>query len=537
MTTELTLNLKKYIQPFERILAYRELSALAGVALNELELLNEGGNTHSVQSFASQEVLVDRLTYWESVQEAGLTTVTKQSLRESTVNLVRNGIALDVLRAKLPFGESVPLPNRRCLRYGTHGIHEYRGKFFPQLVRSLINIAGVPVGATVADPMSGSGTTVVEAILAGCKGVGLDMNPLSVRLGTAKASLLEADPDQLQKSYEQLRSELMSTEPHNVSNRSYFKRLPPEDQDYLSVWFSEDVLDAMDEISMAIDRLKDAHSRDLAHIALSNIVRSVSWQKVDDLRVRKEVRLDVEIDPKKEFLEEIGRSVRAVLAFLFQNGSLHLADYQIREGDARNCGLIWGSNSVDVIITSPPYATALPYLDTDRLSLCYLGLLPRPEHRNRDKSMIGNREVSEKIRRDYWETYISNKKTLPQSVSDLIDKVSNLNEGTGVGFRRRNLPALLSKYFFDMKKVIEGMKVALKPGKCAFVVVGNNHTIAGGQRVDIQTAKLLQDIAASIGFEIAMPLQMDMLVSRDIFKGNAMASEEILVFRKPQIVN
>lgn len=537
MINELTLILKKYIQPFERVLAYRELSALTGVTFNEAALLNERSNTHSVLSIASQDVLVDRLTYWESVQEGDVATVTKQSLRESTVNLVRNGIALDELRAKLPFDKNIPLPNRRCLRYGTHGIHEYRGKFFPQLVRSLINISGTPVGGTVADPMSGSGTTVVEAILAGFKGRGLDMNPLSVMLGTTKASLLGADPNLLEQGYEQLRAELMAAEPHKVSNRSYIKGLPKEDQEYLAVWFSEDVLDAMDDISMAILRLTDPHSKNLANIALSNIIRSVSWQKVDDLRVRKEVRLDVEIDPKKEFLEEIGRSVRAVLAFLFQNGSLPQPDYQICEGDARNCGHIWGENSTDVIITSPPYATALPYLDTDRLSLCYLGLLARPEHRNRDKSMIGNREVSEKLRKEYWEKFLKDKANLPLSVSELIDRVANLNEGTTVGFRRRNLPALLSKYFFDMKEVIEGMLVALKPGKCAFVVVGNNHTIAGGQRVDIKTAKLLQDIAASVGFEIAEPMQMDMLISRDIFKGNAMASEEILVFRKPYAAN
>jgi site-specific DNA-methyltransferase (cytosine-N4-specific) len=534
MDTGLKLTLKKYIQPFEKILAYRELSALAGIALDEFDLLEHGESVYSIQSNVSPEFLIGRLTYWESVHTDNLVAVTTQSLRESTVNLVRNGISIDALKLKLPFGDDVPLPNRRCLRYGTHGIHEYRGKFFPQLVRSLINIAGIQEGGTVADPMSGSGTTIVESLLAGCKGRGLDMNPLSVMLGNAKSKLLSADPTLLQQSYEQLRTELMATEPHNVSRRIYFKRLPHEDQAYLSTWFSEDVLDAMDDISMAIARLNDAYSRDLANVALSNIVRSVSWQKVEDLRVRKEVRLDLEIDPKKEFLEEIGRSVRAVLAFLFQNGSLGHSHFEIREGDARNCGVVWGEDSVDLVITSPPYATALPYLDTDRLSLCYLGLLPRPAHRSRDKSMIGNREVSEKIRREYWKLYLANKNGLPKSVVALIDTVEKLNDGTNVGFRRRNLPALLSKYFFDMKEVIEGMKLALKPGHCAFVVVGNNHTIAGGQRVEIQTAKLLQDIAESIGFEIAEPLQMDMLVSRDIFKGNAMASEEILVFRKPQ---
>jgi DNA modification methylase len=529
----LRARIKPYIQPFERTLALRELQALSNDIPRRIGRPEDPTSEFEVFSAISAACLASRLAYWESVDHSSGSTITTQILRESTINLVRNGIAIDSLRQQLPFGDDVPLPNRRCLRYGTHGVHEYRGKFFPQLVRSLINISGLQPGATVGDPMSGSGTTVVESILANCTGRGLDMNPLSVFMGNVKAKLLSADPERIARDYEKVRSELMATESRRGRCLAYFESLPDADRSYLSAWFSPEVLSGLDDISLAILRVEDENSRDLMRVSLSNIIRNVSWQKNDDLRVRKDVRLDVDIDPKKEFLEELGRSVRAVLAFLFQNLPVPNPKFEIVAGDARSCGSSWGENSIDVVITSPPYATALPYLDTDRLSLCYLGLLPRPEHRIRDKSMIGNREVSEKIRKDYWGKHIREKSKLPQSVSELIDKIDTLNSGTSVGFRRRNLPALLSKYFFDMKEVIEGIKIALKPGHCAFVVVGNNHTVAGGQRVDIQTAKFLSDIAASIGFEIADPLPMEMLVSRDIFKGNAMASEEILVFKKP----
>jgi site-specific DNA-methyltransferase (cytosine-N4-specific) len=122
---------------------------------------------------------------------------------------------------------------------------------------------------------------------------------------------------------------------------------------------------------------------------------------------------------------------------------------------------------------------------------------------------------------------------LSSTIRDLIRCIDSLNSNGNVGFRRRNLPALLSKYFFDMTEVMHGIFHALKPGKYAFVVVGNSHTIAGGHRIDIKTASLLQDVARGIGFEVKESLSMDMLVSRDIFKKNAMLSEEILAFRKP----
>jgi site-specific DNA-methyltransferase (cytosine-N4-specific) len=116
----------------------------------------------------------------------------------------------------------------------------------------------------------------------------------------------------------------------------------------------------------------------------------------------------------------------------------------------------------------------------------------------------------------------------------LIGKIDLLNEKSDAGFRRRNLPALLTKYFLDMWQVLCGISQILKPGAPAFVVVGNNHTIARGYRVEIETAKLLTEIATKVGLEEGNHVPMEMLPSREIHKQNAVASETILEFRKPQ---
>jgi hypothetical protein len=392
----------------------------------------------------------------------------------------------------------------------------------------------VPKRGLVADPMCGSGTTCVETVLGGYRGIGLDMNPLSVLMARVKCSLLSVDPDFLTSAYERLRAQLLRPAGRRTAPLTYFTSLPARDQEYLSAWFSEQVLQDLDEVARAVHQT-DAQVRDFFRLCLSNILRSVSWQKDEDLRVRKDVRPDAEIDPIREFLEEMGRSVRVVLAFLHHNKGNALGSFEISEGDARNSASLWNQRArkIDAVITSPPYATALPYLDTDRLSLCYLGLLSRPSHRNRDEHMIGNREITEGQRSTYWKLFEKKRRTLPRSVSALIQKVDTLNAGTDVGFRRRNLPALLTKYFLDMQQVFEGMKDILRPGSPAYVVIGNNHTIAGGERVEIETATLLVDIASAAGIEVEQRIPMEMLVSRDIFKNNAVASEEILCFRNP----
>ena len=83
-----------------------------------------------------------------------------------------------------------------------------------------------------------------------------------------------------------------------------------------------------------------------------------------------------------------------------------------------------------------------------------------------------------------------------------------------------------------MREVFQEILQLLKPGAFAYIVIGNNHTIAGGERVEIETAKLLVDIGEMVGLEIVEQIEMEMLASRDIFKKNAVTSEVILFFRR-----
>ena len=148
--------------------------------------------------------------------------------------------------------------------------------------------------------------------------------------------------------------------------------------------------------------------------------------------------------------------------------------------------------------------------------------------------MIGNREVTTRSRAEYWTFYTANKSLLPRSTCALIERIDRLNTAGSVGFRRRNLPALLSKYFFDMREVMRQTLSLLRPGGAMFLVVGNNRTVAGGQPVEIRTAEHLGAIANRLGFRTADDMAMDMLVSRDIFRKNAMPSERIIRLVKPQ---
>ena len=533
----ISLKMKSYIQPFEKKLAWLELDALLGDS--STECTRKASDSASLATQKSPTKLAKKLTYWESVHSKHL-LYTDQVLRESTASIVQNGISFEELEKRLPFNGQVTLPNRRCLRYATHGIHEYTGKYFPQLVRSLLNIAGLhKKPCKVLDPMCGSGTTLVESVLENHTAFGFDINPLSVFISKIKCSIIKKDPRYIQDEYIKIREYLLNTSSYNFPKRRHLFSLPQGDQDYLNKWFSPGTLLDMDYIYSAIDTIGDPTVREFFKVSLSNILRKISWQKDDDLRVRKEIDNNRQIDTIKEYLAELHRSVRLTIAFIRQNQSRNTGLAHVHTGDSNDLlrSFYRSGKRFDSVITSPPYATALPYLDTDRLSLFYLGLLPKGNYKNVDSIMIGNREIGERTRRALWEHYQEEKKFLPRNITSLINKIERLNQGDDVGFRRKNLPALLAKYFFDMKSLIIGTKNVMKSDGSIFMVVGDNYTIAGGERVNIPTINLLSTIAESVGLQLIEKIDMEMLVNRNAHKKNATKSESILWFRVPKSKN
>jgi SAM-dependent methyltransferase len=471
--------MKPYIQPFEKVLALEELSSLAKVQVQPQPSDAAENNLFHISSPVSVETLKRRLAYWETIND-GTSELTNQVLTEATANAFKNGNTLSNINCNEAFQNNLQIPVRRSLRYGPHGIHEYRGKFFPQLVRSLANIADIKSGEIVLDPMCGSGTTAVEAILLGCNSLGIDTNPLSVFMSRTKCDILKTNPESLLNNYNRLVIQLYHCQYGSRTNSyNWINRLSTKDKEYLFSWFPIEVLLDLDKIISIINNIELSIIKNLFLLVFSNILRKVSYQKTDDLRVRKEI-YDHKINIYSIYLSEIERTIKLLMPFLYQIKRNNKSKAIIIEGDAKKISSYFSDyiGKVKATITSPPYATALPYLDTDRLSLCFFNLISRGEIRKKDYEMIGNREITERIRKNYWEKYQTQKYLFPQEVIDVIDLIDNLNEKSNVGFRRKNLSSLLAKYFADMRDVFIEINKMLSPGAPAYIVIGNNHTIA-----------------------------------------------------------
>jgi site-specific DNA-methyltransferase (cytosine-N4-specific) len=257
------LELKPYLQPFEEILAQRELKAV----MKKGERCEQAGEYWLLYSDRPETFFRDTLTYWQRVGRSVLTPTVQKS-----VELTQNGADIKALHRS------------RRLRYGPHDIHEYRGKFFPQLVRSLITIADTPENGVVLDPMGGSGTTPCEAVAFGRSALAADLNPLSVLISTVKASIPMQDVEKFEGS-------LLAW-----SKKARFDSVQPSriwgahDLSYLQKWFDGAAISDLAQLRAAIEGVATGFERAFLQVCLSNIVRTVSWQKESDLRVRKEVR-------------------------------------------------------------------------------------------------------------------------------------------------------------------------------------------------------------------------------------------------------
>lgn len=533
-TNRVVCQMKPYIQPFERILALQELEMVSGGTPQLQCQLAPTLVRYEVSSCTPSSVLLGRLAYWESVADPS-PRWTRQLLREATTALARNGHAPADLPGCLPFHpQSVPTPNRRCLRYGPHGLHDYRGKYFPQLVRALLNISNVQEGSLVLDPMCGSGTTLVEAALMGCRSVGLDLNPLSVFISQVKCDSLQLAPHELLADYECLVNAISLGRPAygDRIRWAWLLSLPAADQAYLTRWFPDHVLAELDLIVSCITKCPNHGSRNIFMVTLSDCLRSVSFQKPDDLRIRRSQELVRPRQAISDFMSRLLSNVKHLSAFLLQEQDFDSPTARVIEGDARLLETMI-AEPADVVVTSPPYATALPYLDTDRLSLSYLRLLTRTDHRARDYRMIGNREITDKMRLQLWKDFQTDGDEMPNEVKRTVHRLQALYGNGTVGFRRRNLPSLVARYFQDMNLVLAGAFKRLRRGGQAFIVIGDNHTVADGTRIDIKTSELLTVLAQRAGFEVVQLISMEMLPPRDIFSNNSVATEHIIHLARP----
>ncbi|MBU2539554.1 hypothetical protein KJ786_00095 [Patescibacteria group bacterium] len=298
----------------------------------------------------------------------------------------------------------------------THWIYPYKGKFHPQMIRALMNVIKIKEGETLLDPFVGSGTAVLEAQILGVNGIGIDISPLCVLISRVKTESVDVI-DEIKKYKDYYLFKKNSKEPSDERIKNFYK-----------------VAEMM------------AHSD-----------QSRRGRNFDSSFVNDALKMIASV-------EDYGNAIK--------KHNLKIGKTKILEDDVRKIPL--KDESIDGIITSPPYSIALNYVANDAHSLKALGY-------------------------------------------DL-DKIKEYFIGVrGTGLNKFEL------YDKDMEKAYSEMYRVLKRDKYCVVIIGN----VTFQGQEINTTQNVIDYCEKIGFKTIKKMEK-------IIYGlyNVMQKEYILIFQK-----
>jgi DNA modification methylase len=193
---------------------------------------------------------------------------------------LRSGDTQPTWQAILENGFEQQKSARKDPKYVTHGLHPYKGKFYPQLAKGLINLSCISAGSAVFDPFCGSGTTLLESYLNGHRSFGCDMNPLAAKIARAKIGILELDPDIVTEATSALITRIEDAPSVPIYQTDQFA---PTCTKEISTWFSNPIIAKINWLLGSIRSVSEGVIKDFFEIILSSIIRDISQQDPTDL--------------------------------------------------------------------------------------------------------------------------------------------------------------------------------------------------------------------------------------------------------------
>jgi len=364
--------------------------------------------------------------------------------------------------------------------YATHGIHSFAAKFPPQLPRLFIEEL-TDEGGVVVDPMVGSGTTLVECLLTGRRGVGVDIDPLAVLISRCKTAPI--DPLKLLSASEEVcervlrrtlkYSPLFGQRRKDVW-RSLATRFDEKTVEFIKYWFRPET--AAELLALA-EEIENKDFEDDVKIALRVSLSAIIVTKSGGVSLARDLAHSrPHKDPSKRVPSAITLFKRKVqeLARAYAEISKARGEAEVLRGDAKHLPL--DNDIADLIVTSPPYAIAIDYVRAHKFSLVWLGFPIKA------LSKLRGEYIGAEKRPSYTpKTGIT---TVDEFLRSLIAKDDSRGRAA-------------AKYFADMKEAMAEIYRILKPGRVAIIVVGPS-TLRG---TVIPTHRLLAEIGSAVGFQ------------------------------------
>ncbi len=404
---------------------------------------------------------------------------------------------------------------RFVLSYPPHLVHDYIGRF------------ELSERHTLLDPFCGTGTTLVEAKRSGIKGVGIEANPFAHFASTVKVDW-SVDPNVLKTRAQEIADSVLKIlDKQGLDENAAIARLPKNLKlrsltteasklllaNSISPLPLHKILILRDEL--ALHRTERGYGHLL--LALANALVF----KISNLRFGPEVGVG---NPKTDApviatwlneVEKIVNDLHSVSGTSYAASDVYLAD-------ARNVANVVPRNSIDAVITSPPYPNEKDYTRTTRLESVILGFIESKEDLRALKRGLVRSNTRSVYKSDEDDKWVAEHPEIQRIANAIEKRRKELNKNSGF---ERMYPRLTKLYFGGMARHFADLRTVLRPGARLAYVVGDQ---ASYLRVMIRTGQLLADIAQQLGYETE---QIDLFRTRFSTTTKLDLREEVLVLK------
>ena len=326
--------------------------------------------------------------------------------------------------------------------------------------------------------MCGSGVTLLEGWLAGRSVIGVDLDPLARRQSVARTATLDAEAVRAAGDAAlQRAADLCAGVSHPARPLDYVRGLLDDaTREFLDYWFFPETQAELAALLLAIRAEPEPGLRNLLEVVFSStiVTKSGGVSRARDLAHTRPHRV-ADKQPRRPLRQFEILLNRAVDTYASVNPDT-VGTTRVIAGDARALPL--PDDSVNLIVTSPPYANALDYMRAHKFSLAWLGdPIPR-------LSELRGRYIGAER-----QTGPGSGDSLPASVCSVVDALAE---------RDASRSRVLARYFGDMAAAIVEMARVLRPGAATIIVVGPS-TMRG---MLIPTHQCLADLASQAGLDV-----------------------------------
>lgn len=430
-------------------------------------------------------------------------------LRASTLTILRG--------QSTPHGPGDPELNQlRPQDSPVHRWYRFVLAFPPHLVQDYINRFKLTANHRLLDPFCGTGTTIVEAKKLGIPGAGVEANPMAWFAGSVKLDWTP-DPTQLLDEAHQI-GEITS---NLIAKQGGPLRTLPEESQRIILKNSISPL-PLHKTLILLDQIKlQAQPTAASHLRLALAKAVVS--SISNLRFGPEVgvgkaRDDAPVvDAWLQEVSKIAQDLSQLQPLKHRAGVIHHAD-------ARQILTVLQPNSIDAVITSPPYPNEKDYTRTTRLESVLLGFIQNKQELRLLKEGLIRSNTRNVFRVDRDDIWVSNHREI-QGIANSIEE-RRVALGKTSGFERLYHRAV-KLYFGGMARHLADLRLVLRPGAHLAYVVGDQKSYL---QILIPTGRLLGDIAQGLGYQL---LAIELFRTRLSTTTKEQMREEVVLLRWP----